>query len=97
MDYAEAIRVTFNRDKWTYEQLLDEFFASHTPANPAWAGTQYRSAIFAHTEEQKQLAELACKKRGKIGEFVSVEMASDFYRAEEYHQKYVEKQTSSWR
>jgi len=46
-----------------------------------------------HTEDQKKLAELACKQRGALGEYVSVEMASDFYRGEEYHQKYVEKQS----
>jgi len=91
-DYAESIRVTFNKDKWTYERLLDYFFDTHTPADPRWAGTQYRSAIFCHTEEQKYLAEQACKQRGALGGYVSVEMASDFYRAEEYHQKYVEKQ-----
>ena len=96
-DYAESIRVTFNKDKWTYEQLLDYFFASHTPADPRWAGTQYRSAIFYHTDEQKQMAEKACKDRGALGAYVSVEKASDFYRAEEYHQKYVEKQMSGIR
>jgi peptide methionine sulfoxide reductase MsrA len=86
--------VTFNRDKWTYEELLDYFFGVHYPSDPRYAGTQYRSAIFCHTEEQKQLAEAACKKKGALGKFVAVEMASDFYRAEEYHQKYVEKQTA---
>lgn len=93
-DYAESIRVTFNPDKWTYEGLLEYFFGLHTPADPRWGGTQYRSAIFVYTEEQKLLAEQACKKRGALGKYVSVEMASDFYRAEEYHQKYVEKQVS---
>jgi len=86
--------VTFNKDKWTYERLLDYFFGVHTPTDPRWGGTQYRSAIFVYTEEQKQLAEQACKERGTMGEYVSVEMASDFYRGEEYHQKYVEKSVS---
>eukprot|EP00532_Pseudo-nitzschia_australis_P007671 CAMPEP_0168162964 /NCGR_PEP_ID=MMETSP0139_2-20121125/111_1 /TAXON_ID=44445 /ORGANISM="Pseudo-nitzschia australis, Strain 10249 10 AB" /LENGTH=168 /DNA_ID=CAMNT_0008079803 /DNA_START=308 /DNA_END=814 /DNA_ORIENTATION=+ len=94
-DYAESIRVTFNKDKWTYEQMLQFFFDVHTPADPRWAGTQYRSAIFYHTEEQKQLVEHACKQLGALGKFVSVEEASDFYRAEEYHQKYVEKQVAN--
>jgi len=91
-DYAESIRVTFNRDKWTYEELLDYFFQIHYPSSGG--STQYRTAIFYHTEEQRQLAEQACTKQGSKGKFVSVEAASDFYRAEEYHQKYVEKQTS---
>lgn len=94
-DYAESIRVVFHKDKWTYEQILDYFFAIHTPADPRWAGTQYRSAIFCHTEEQKYLAEQACKKHGAYGKYVAVEDASDFYRAEEYHQKYVEKQSAN--
>lgn len=63
----------------------------HTPADPRWAGTQYRSAIFVHTPEQRELAEQAVRSRGALGEFVAVEDASDFYQAEEYHQKYIEK------
>merc|ERR1712176_544814 len=90
-DYTESIRVTYDKDKWTYQKLLDYYFDIHTPTNSKWSGTQYRSAIFVHTEEQKQLAEQACQNRGKLGKFVSVEMASDFYRAEEYHQKYIQK------
>jgi len=91
------MRVTYHKDKWTYEQVLEYFFGIHTPSDPKWGGTQYRSAIFVHTEEQKLLAEQACKKRGSVGNYVSVEMASDFYRGEEYHQKYVEKQVNRYR
>ena len=65
----------------------------HTPADPRWAGTQYRSAIFVHTAEQRELAEKAVQSRGALGKFVAVEKASDFYRAEEYHQKYIETMT----
>jgi len=90
-DYAESIRVVFNPSKWTYEQLCDTFFDSHYPSS---FSTQYRSAIFCFTLEQKQIAEAACKKHGEKGKQVAVEMASDFYRAEEYHQKYIEKQMS---
>ena len=93
-DYAESIRLTFNKDKLTYEELLEMFFGLHTPSDPRWAGTQYRSAIFVYTEDQKYLAEQACKARGALGKYISVEEASDFYRGEEYHQKYVEKQTA---
>lgn len=93
-DYAESIRVTFNGDKLKYEDMLQLFFDLHTPSDPRWAGTQYRSAIFVYTKEQQQMAELACKQRGTLGEMVKVEQASDFYRGEEYHQKYVEKATA---
>jgi len=97
MDYAESIRVTYNADKLKYEDLLEMFFSFSTPTDPRWAGTQYRSAIFVYTPEQRALAEHACKTRGTIGKFVKVEDASDFYRAEEYHQKYVEKASAGVR
>jgi peptide methionine sulfoxide reductase MsrA len=67
------------------------FFGYHTPADPTWAGTQYRSAICVYTPEQKELAELAVTGQGTIGTFVGVEDASDFYRAEEYHQNFLDK------
>ena len=88
---AETIRVTFDPSKITYADMLDMFFGFHTPADPKWAGTQYRSAIFVHTPEQRELAELAVQGKGRLGSFVAVEDASDFYRAEEYHQKYLDK------
>lgn len=69
------------------------FFGMHTPADPRWAGTQYRSALFPHTDEQRKLAEAAVQTHGARGKYVAVEKASDFYRAEEYHQKYIEKAT----
>ena len=93
-DYAESIRVTFDPSKVSYNDMLDMFFGFHTPADPRWAGTQYRSAIFVHTLEQRNLAEAAVKAQGTIGKYVAVEDASDFYRAEEYHQKYIKKATS---
>ncbi len=89
------MRVIFDDSKISYVQLLDLFFNVHTPADPRWAGTQYRSAIFVHTAEQRKLAEQAVQSRGALGKMVAVEDASDFYRAEEYHQKYIEKMTGS--
>ena len=67
------------------------FFAFHTPENPKWCGSQYRSAIFVLSKEQHQAAEQCLNKWGALGKFVAIEKASDFYRAEEYHQKYMEK------
>ncbi len=67
------------------------FFSFHTPENPAWCGTQYRSAVFAFSQEQRDLAEQSIKAWGALGRFVTIEDASDFYRAEEYHQKYLQK------
>ena len=67
-----------------------------TPSDPRFTtSTQYRFAIFYHTPEQKRIAETMMKERGRLGSWVSIEPASDFYRAEEYHQKYIDKQTMS--
>lgn len=68
------------------------FFAFHTPVDSRWTGTQYRSAIFVHTKEQRELAEAVIKQKGAMGKFVPVEDASAFYKAEEYHQRFLDKQ-----
>ena len=94
---AESIRVVFDPQIISYAELLDLFFQVHTPADPRWAGFQYRSAIFVHTPAQRELAEQALHARGALGQLVAVEDASDFYRAEEYHQKYIEKATTGLR
>lgn len=83
----------YDETKLSYNDMLDLFFSFHTPSDPRFAGTQYRSAIFAHTEEQKQLATKAVQDKGRVGSWVAVEDASDFYQAEEYHQKYIDKMT----
>ena len=85
------MRVKFDPSKISYAKLLDLYFAVHTPADPRWAGTQYRSAIFVHTREQRRLAQKAVQARGELGKRVAIEDAAEFYRAEEYHQKYIEK------
>ena len=76
----------------SYEDLLAMYFSFHTPGNPSWTGTQYRSAIFVHTDEQRKIAEAFVKERGALGTFLPVEDASDFYKAEEYHQHFLDKQ-----
>ena len=73
--------------------MLDMFWSFHTPTDPRFAGTQYRSAIFPHTDEQKQLATKSMVEKGRLGSWVAVEDASDFYKGEEYHQKYIAKMT----
>jgi len=89
-DYAEAIRITFDPTKISYKQLVDLFFAFHAPEDPEFCGTQYRSAIFYHTEEQHTVARQVVESWGSFGKYVAIEKASDFYRAEEYHQKYMD-------
>ena len=97
--HAEVVELDFDPAKVSYEQLLDAFFALHDPTTlnrqgPDW-GAQYHSAIFVHSPEQQ--AEALAKieqlsERFKPKRIVSkVEPAQTFWRAEEYHQKYLEK------
>ncbi|HEV2022775.1 MAG TPA: peptide-methionine (S)-S-oxide reductase MsrA [Terriglobales bacterium] len=98
--HAEAVEVRFNPAEVSYEDLLDAFWELHDPTTlnrqGPDVGSQYRSAIFFRTPEQEQVA-LASKARaqasGKHRSTIVTEItpASEFYRAEEYHQKYFQK------
>lgn len=98
--HAEVVQVTFDPAKVSYEQLLDAFWAMHDPTQvnrqgPDF-GSQYRTAIFYHSPEQKVAAEkskAALQASGKLRRPVATEItaAGPFYRAEEYHQRYLEK------
>ena len=96
--HAEALEITFDPAKISYEKLLDHFWQMHDPTTPNRQGpdfgTQYRSAIFFHSPEQEKAAR-ASRERWQerfrqpiVTEIVS---ATTFYRAEEYHQRYLEK------
>ncbi|MBI5630764.1 MAG: peptide-methionine (S)-S-oxide reductase MsrA [Elusimicrobia bacterium] len=96
--HAEAVEVQFDPAKLSYEELLGYFFRMHDPttANRQGndVGTQYRSAIFYHSEEQKRAAEKAREKVNKSGKWsrpaaTQIVPASEFWPAEEYHQKYL--------
>lgn len=99
--HAEVVELDFDPQKTSYEQLLDAFFALHDPTTmnrqgPDW-GTQYRSVIFFHSLQQEQQArakieELTSDGRYKPRRIVTqVVPAQTFWRAEEYHQRYLEK------
>jgi peptide-methionine (S)-S-oxide reductase len=98
--HAESVEVQFDPAQVTYEQLLDVFWNNHDPTTRNRqgpdVGTQYRSVIFYHTPEQ-QAAATASKERidrgGKFARPVVTEIvpASTFWRAEEYHQQYLQK------
>jgi len=98
--HAEVVLVTFDPSVISYDQLLDVFWKCHDPTQVMRqgpdVGSQYRSAIFTFTPEQKAAAE-ASKNRldesGRVSKPVATEItpASTFWRAEEYHQRYVEK------
>lgn len=96
-DHTEAIRVVYDSQKLSYEDILKYFIAGEggPPPFPAFS-RQYRWAIFTHNAEQKRIAEATMaavrKVNGARPIFVDIEDAGDFYRAEEYHQKFYEKQ-----
>lgn len=104
--HREAIQIKFDPAQVSYEQLLDIFWRNIDPtqANGQFAdiGTQYHTAIFYHSEEQKRAAEAskqALAQSGKFSKPIVVEIlpASQFWAAEEYHQKYYQKNASDYR
>ncbi len=95
--HAEAVLVEYDPSVVTYGELLDLFWKSHDPTTPNRqgpdVGSQYRSAIFYHSEEQREAAEVSkrqIEESGRFGSPVVTEIvpAGKFWRAEEYHQKY---------
>jgi len=97
--HAEAVQIIYNPKIITYEQLLEKFWMIHDPTQKNKQGpdigTQYRSAIFYHNQEQKQIAVQSKKQKEKsLGVKIQTEITpvKEFYPAEEYHQKYLKKQ-----
>ncbi len=98
--HAEAVEVTFDPSKVTYDRLLGVFWKNHNPTTPNQQGpdfgTQYRSVIFFHNEAQRKLAETSLKAvdasgKWKVPAVTEIVPAAPFYQAEEYHQRYFEK------
>lgn len=96
--HAEAVLVTYDPARVSYEQLLEEFWRHHDPTTPNRqgpdVGTQYRSAVFFHDEEQRRLATQSLadyQARFRRPIVTEIAPASTFWPAEEYHQRYVEK------
>ncbi len=98
--HAEAVKILFDPQNIAYEELLDHFWKMHDPTTKNRqgpdVGSQYRSAIFYHTEEQKEKA-LESKEhqqslpRMKKEIVTQIVPAKKFHKAEEYHQRYLEK------
>jgi peptide-methionine (S)-S-oxide reductase len=99
--HAEVVELDFDPSEVSYERLLDAFFELHDPTTlnrqgPDW-GTQYRSAIFFHSPEQEAAAKAKIEQLTVEGRYkpkrvvTKVEAAQTFWRAEEYHQRYLEK------
>jgi peptide-methionine (S)-S-oxide reductase len=98
--HAEVVQVTYDPSEVSYDNLLDVFWENHDPTTlnrqGPDVGTQYRSAIFYHTPEQKRIAEESKAKLGTSGRFrkpivTEITPTSTFYLAEDYHQRYLEK------
>ncbi|MBN1109799.1 MAG: peptide-methionine (S)-S-oxide reductase MsrA [Methanomassiliicoccales archaeon] len=98
--HAEVVQVTFDDSQVSYARLLEVFFRSHDPTQRNRqgpdVGTQYRSAIFYHDQRQREEAEAYRKELGASGRYrrpivTSIEPAGTFWRAEEYHQKYLQR------
>lgn len=98
--HAEAVQVTFDDAQVSYAQLLDVFFDMHNPTTlnrqgPDF-GSQYRSVAFWHDAEQREAAELKIRELDGSGRWpdpivTQLARADQFWRAEEYHQRYFEK------
>jgi len=98
--HAEAIEVTYDPKKVSYDELLDVFWKNHNPTTfnrqGPDIGTQYRSAIFTRTPEEEAAAHASREKlaqSGRYGDIIvtKIEPAGTFWPAEEYHQKYFAK------
>jgi peptide-methionine (S)-S-oxide reductase len=98
--HAEVVQVTFDPAQVSYEKLLEAFWMLHDPTQMNRqgpdSGTQYRSAIFIHSPEQEAAAKKSKATLEASGKFrrpiaTEITQAGTFYRAEEYHQRYLEK------
>jgi len=98
--HAEVVQVEFDPAQVTFERLLDVFWENHNPTTlnrqGPDAGTQYRSGIFYHSPAQKTAAEESKRKLEASGKFArpvvtEITPTSEFYIAEDYHQRYLEK------
>ena len=95
--HAEVVRVNFDADRVAYGDILDVFFAIHDPTTRNRqgndAGTQYRSVVFYHSEEQRRTAEEKIREleQGHVWGspiVTEVQPAAEFWQAEDYHQEY---------
>jgi peptide-methionine (S)-S-oxide reductase len=98
--HAEVIQIEYDPEEITYDKILEIFWQTHDPTTlnrqGADIGTQYRSVIFYHNDEQKNLAEKYKSELDKSGAWdkpivTQIAALDKFYKAEEYHQNYYEK------
>jgi peptide-methionine (S)-S-oxide reductase len=98
--HAEVVQVEYDPERASYDDLLEVFWANHDPTTLNRQGpdhgSQYRSAIFYHTPEQRSAAEASKARQDASGRFrrpivTEITEAGPFWRGEEYHQRYLEK------
>lgn len=98
--HAEVVQIEFDPTKVSYETLVDTFFRLHDPTQVNRqgpdVGSQYRTVVFAHSEQQAKVAEQIKRKLDDAKTYprpiaTNIEPAKTYYRAEEYHQQYLEK------
>ena len=98
--HAEVLQLQYDPNQVSYDSLLDTFWRNHNPTTMNRqgpdVGTQYRSAIFFHTPQQEETATASKEKMEQSSTFrnpivTEITSASTFYRAEDYHQRYLEK------
>lgn len=98
--HAEVVHLEYDPARISYDQLLEAFWSCHDPTTlnrqGPDVGDQYRSAIFYHTPEQEAAARASKERLSTAGRFrrpivTAIEPATTFWRAEEYHQRYLEK------
>ena len=96
--HAEAIEVDFDPEQVSYRELVERFWTLHDPTQlnrqGPDVGTQYRSAIFAHSDEQRRVAEASKAELARGSErpiATEIVPAAPFWPAEDYHQRYLEK------
>ena len=94
--HAEVVQVYYDEDTCRYEKLLKAFFELHNPSTIPGTKYKYRSTIFYHTPEQREIAEGFVKELKTLNLYdyqvkTTVVNADTFYEAEEYHQRYYEK------
>lgn len=103
--HAEAVKITFDPSKITYETLINKFYKLHDPTTLNQQGndigTQYRSAIFYVSEEQKATAEKVTKEVDASGVFkkpivTEITLLKKFWSAEDYHQDYLQKNPNGY-
>ncbi len=104
--HAEAVEVRYDPTRISYEKLLDVFWKNINPTTPgrqfADVGSQYRSAVFYHNEEQKRVAEQSKRRLEESGRFdnpvvTEIAPAGAFYQAEDYHQDYYRKHPAKYK